>query len=164
MMRPPFLFFWFTLSAFFGWACSGAHEKPKDRNGAVGGPARKLALVLDVPAMVGASIDELRRQLGPAGAVPNQLADPAALAHVRNADAYDSAAAFRRRGVTVVATFDTRTRQVSDLLVLGKNEQTVIQQANLDVDSPDYLLLTVFDAHNTSRFLGLRVVSKSLAK
>ena len=164
MMRPHLLLLLFSFSAGLGWACSGGRDKNKEASGAVAGPTRRLALVVDVPAVVGASIDELQRQFGPVQPLPAHLADPAALASIHPNDGFDSAGTFQRRGVTLVATFNTNTRQVSDLLVLGKNEQTVIQQANLDIDSPKYLLLPVYDTHNTSRFIGLRVVARQAAE
>ena len=151
---------WLGLGLWAG-ACSGTHEQPAERTAAAQQPAARP--VLNVPALVGASIDELERQLGPLQAVP-RLADPAALLPVRPGDDFDAMGAFARPPLLLVVTYSTRTRQVGDLLVVGRNEPLLMQQAQLAVTAPTYLVLPVFQTDKAAQLLGLRIIARPLVQ
>lgn len=149
----------YGLGTGVGWACSGTHEPAKEHPVAVSKPVAKPPLLLDVPSVLGASIDELARRLGPMHPVPDHFAGPSVKAQQPSGLEFDSAGVFRHHGLTLVATFSTRTRQVSDLLVVGKEEKLLMQQTRLQDDASNYVLLPAFEMNNSSRFLGLRVIA-----
>ncbi len=134
-------------------ACSGAHE-PRHVASASSEPVR-VAPTADVPALLGVSIDGLRQRLGAARPVPAAVAE--ALPESRLA-VVDSATAFRTGGLTLVASYDARSRQVRDLLVLGHHEDSLMGRARLRPHAPNYLVMPVFYTGNTFRLLGVRVI------
>ena len=137
-------------------ACSGAHEPA--RVPVSGGAARStVAPTANVPALLGKSIDGLRRDLGPA-ALPKDFVDPL-LALADSAQLPDSIKAFRTGGLTIVASYDARTRQVRDLLLLGRHEDSLMGRASLRSNAAEYLVLPVFCVGSPNRLLGLRVVA-----
>jgi hypothetical protein len=74
--------------------------------------------------------------------------------------ALDSSALFQYRHLRVVATYDHRTRRVLDLLLLGANEEELLEQANLTHATVRYALMPVFDIAQTDRQIGLRVIAR----
>lgn len=131
-------------------SCSGSHE-PR-RVPVVG--AAQVAPTADVPALLDQSIDGLRRQLGAAQPLPAGLPTERA-----SLSASDSLATFRTGGLTVVASYDARSRQVRDLLLLGHHEDSLMGRASLRVNAANYLIMPVFYPGSSSRLLGLRVIS-----
>ena len=109
---------------------------------------------VDVAAVVGRSIDEVRRCLGPPQQLPDNFQDPVGLRPS------DSTLAFHQRGLTVLANYDARSRRVLDLLVLGPDEDVLMRRAGLLAEAPAYLLLPVFALNRTTLFVGLRVVPR----
>ncbi|OGX82063.1 hypothetical protein BEN49_14630 [Hymenobacter coccineus] len=144
------------LAAAAQLACSRAREhedSPAART--LVPPARTAAApAVNVAAVVGRSIDEVRRQLGPARALPTGFQDP-----VRQAGT-DSTLAFQPRGLVVVASYDARTRQVLDLLVLGNDEDALMRRAGLMAGAPTYLVLPVFALNRSTQLVGLRIVPR----
>ncbi|TPG66632.1 hypothetical protein EAH73_09585 [Hymenobacter nivis] len=144
------------LAAAAQLACSRAreHEDSPAAHGLVA-PARTAATpAVNVAAVVGHSIDEVRRQLGPARALPAGFEDP------MGRSANDSTLAFRPQGLMVLASYDARTRQVLDLLVLGNDEEALMRRTGLLAGAPGYLLLPVFAASHRTRLVGLRIVPR----
>jgi len=135
-------------------ACSGAHEP---RHVAGGGSTHvQVAPTADVPALVSMSIDGLRQRLGAPRPLPPALA--AAMPEARFA-LQDSATTFRTGGLTVVASYNARSREVRDLLLLGHHEDSLMGRARLRADAPNYLVMPVFYNGNAFRLLGLRVIA-----
>ncbi len=138
--------------------CSRARER-EDSATAVEqeGPVRPTAAVptVDVPAVVGRSIDEVRRRLGPPEQLPAGFEDPI------GRQPGDSTLTFQPRGLTVLASYDARSRRVLDLLVLGTDEDALMRRAGLAAGAPAYLLLPVFALNRSTRLVGLRVVPRS---
>lgn len=134
-------------------SCSGAHEPPPEH-----AVATKLIFPpqLDVQALVGASIDELRRRVGPPQPIPAAFADP--MLRLNTLEGNDSLTAFQRNGLTVLATYDVTSRQVSDLLVAGHNEDSLMQRAHLQANMPGYIILPLFANRRNGQLLGLRVI------
>ncbi|RZK87583.1 MAG: hypothetical protein EOO62_39000 [Hymenobacter sp.] len=147
------------LSAVFvaatGWGlagCSGAHE-PTQVVGATTHAA--ITPTANVPVLLGLSIDELRSSLGTAHALPTQYLDPLSTGVAST----DSLLAFRTGGLQLVATYNARTRQVRDLLVLGQQEDSIMGQASLRSSARGYLVMPVFRPDSPNRLLGLRVLA-----
>lgn len=135
--------------------CSGSHEPTQT----VPTPPRaSITPTTNVPALLGKSIDDLRSKLGPAQALPANFKDP--LLTVTGASSVaDSLAAFPTGGLTVVARYDARTRQVRDLLVLGSHEDSLMARASLRASARRYLLMPVFFADRPSHLVGLRIIT-----
>ncbi len=145
------------LTASGQQGCSRAHEhEDSPAAQALAAPPAPTAAVpaVDLPAVVGRSIDEVRRRLGPPQALTADFQGPVAM------QTSDSTLAFRRRGLTVLANYDARSRRVLDLLVLGPDEDVLMRRAGLLAGAPAYLLLPVFASDHATRFVGLRVVPR----
>lgn len=134
-------------------ACSGSHES---RHVVASGSEQvQVAPTTDVPALLGISIDGLRQRLGVAQPLPSTLAED--LPESRLAFT-DSVAAFRTGGLTLVASYNARSRQVRDLLLLGHHEDSLMGRASLRPNAPNYLVIPVFYPGNAFRLLGVRVI------
>lgn len=142
------------LVATGGWlaGCSGAHEPTQT----VGTPPHAVvAPTTNVPVLLGRSIDELRSRLGAAQPLPAGYLDPLSAGMATT----DSLLAFRTGGLQLVATYNTHTRQVRDLLVLGQQEDSIMGQASLRSSARGYLVMPVFRPDSPNRLLGLRVLA-----
>ena len=138
--------------------CSGAHEPVQVASNPTPPAA---APTTNVPALLGLSIDSLHRRLGPVQPLPGNLGSLANLfgRSTTGSAGQDSLASFRTGGLTLIASYSARTRQVSDLLVLGNREDSLVARAALHANASNYLLLPVFRPDQPGRLLGLRVIS-----
>jgi len=137
-------------------ACSGVqdlHYKQLTPVAAVPSPS---ATVIDIPGLLNLSIDELSRPLGPRRPVPAGFVDPTL--SVRS-QTVDSITLFQRHGLSIIASYDFRTRRVSDLLLLGSDENRLMSAAQLQLGADRYLVLPVFQARRPTQLLGLRVLA-----
>jgi hypothetical protein len=159
MMRPRQFILWGLLMGAVP-GCSGTHEQRKEQ--AVTAPVAASAgqPVLDLPALVGLSIDELSRRLGPGKPLPAGFVDPVTAPLAPGAVQPDSSMLFRAAQLRMVVTFDQHSHRVSDLLLLGADEDTMMQQANLQPNSEKYLILPVYELSRPNQLLGLRVIAK----
>lgn len=139
-------------------ACSGSHEPSHERPPAAAGGPRK-AVGLSVPRLLTLSIDEMAQRVGPRLPLPAGFVDPVALPPTSPAPALDSVALFRCRGLALVTTYDLETRRVSDILLLGNDENDLMSRAQLQLGAEQYLVLPVFQAHRPTQLLGLRVLA-----
>ncbi|OON68564.1 hypothetical protein [Hymenobacter sp. CRA2] len=114
---------------------------------------------LNIAALVGRNIDQLRRELGPAKESHSSAAEPGA-EQLRTVQAKDWVNTFEKSGLTIVVTFDARTREVRDLMLPGSNEDELVRRAGLDLVADKYLVLPVTDPAAPSRVLGVRVVAR----
>ena len=152
LLAPTHLLAGLVLAA----SCSGAHEPTQQTTAA---PRAAIIPTANVPALLSASIDSLRHQLGTAQPLPAGFADPLNVAVAANSAARaDSQAAFRTGGLTLVASYNARTRQVNDILLLGQQEDSLMGRASLRTNSRSYLVLPVFRQDSPTRLLGLRIV------
>ncbi|MFD1469840.1 hypothetical protein ACFQ48_16545 [Hymenobacter caeli] len=142
-----------VLAALGPQGCSRAHEREGSK-AAVQGSALPTAAApaLDVPALLGRTIDEVHQRLGPPRALPDGFQDPV------TPGPGDSTLVFRQQGLTMVVRYDAPSRRVLDLLVLGPDEDVLMRQTGLLAGNPAYLLLPVFAVNRSTRLLGLRVV------
>ena len=157
MQRLAICLVWGALLALP--ACSGTHEPP--RESAVAAP-RRVVPVLNVPELLGLSIDGLSRRLGPRRPAPPGFADPVTAPFLARGEPLDSMAFFQCRSLTLAATYHHRSRQVIDILVLGADEDDLMQRAHLQTSTASYLVLPVFQESRPTQLLGLRVVVKNL--
>ncbi len=135
-------------------ACSRTHEP---RHVAANDIVRtQVAPTADVPALLGVSIDGLHQRLGQARPLPAALA--ASMPESRLA-LPDSVTTFRTGGLTVVASYNARSREVRDLLLLGHHEDSLMGRARLQANAPNYLVMPVFYNGDAYRLLGLRVIA-----
>jgi hypothetical protein len=131
--------------------CSSSHEPPR---APASGPARVLvAPTTNVPALLGKSIDGLRQQLGARQPLPADLPDLE-----MSITSPDSVATFQTGGLILVASYDARSREVRDLLLLGHHEDSLMGRANLRTNATDYLIMPVFYGNNSHRLIGLRII------
>lgn len=145
------------LTAAGQQGCSRAHEREDSlvaHTPAVSAAPSAAVPAVDLPAVVGRSIDEVCQRLGPPQQLPNGFQEPIELRPS------DSMLVFRPRGLTVLANYDARSRRVLDLLVLGPDEDVLMRRAGLLAGAPAYLLLSVFATNRATRFVGLRVVPR----
>ncbi|RZL14695.1 MAG: hypothetical protein EOO62_04770 [Hymenobacter sp.] len=137
--------------------CSGTHESRQ----VAAAPSRSIiGPTTNVPALLGVSIDGLHERLGPARPLPPDFASSL---QVLGSDVetvrQDSLTSFRTGGLTLVASYDARTRQVRDLLLLGRREDSLMAQGTLQANARHYLVLPVFRLNKPGRLLGLRIVA-----
>lgn len=136
--------------------CSGTHESRQ----VAATPSRSTAPTTNIPALLGVSIDGLHERLGPAQPLPLGFVNPLeVLGNPADNAQQDSLASFRTGGLTLVASYDARTRQVRDLLLLGHREDSLMAQGTLHTNARNYLVLPVFRVNKPGRLLGLRIVA-----
>ena len=135
--------------------CSGAHEPAQQAEHAASRrPARP---VVNVPAMLGKPINSLRQHLEGNVPLPAAYRDANVYAYL-DAAAADSIQAFRSGRLLLLACYDIPSRRVHDLLLLGRHEDSLMQQAALSPNVANYLVLPIFQAKRAGSLLGLRVV------
>ena len=133
-------------------ACSSSHEPP---HVPVSGPASvQVAPTTNVPALLGKSIDGLRQQLGARQPLPAGLTTIDT-----STSSPDSLAAFHTGGLTLIASYDARSREVRDLLLLGNHEDSLMGRAGLRTNATNYLIMPVFYGRNSHRLMGLRIIT-----
>ena len=140
-------------------ACSHSGEPVQEpAHPAIARPAARAPLraVVAVPALLQLSIDELAHYLGPSQPVP--AAVQALLRQLPSADPADSTRFFQFRGLNILVSFNDSTRRFNDWLLLGSNEDVLMQRAGLSADAANYLVLPVFHARRPTQVLGVRVV------
>ncbi|MFD1872978.1 hypothetical protein [Hymenobacter bucti] len=137
-------------------ACSGAHEQHR---GALPPAPVQVAPTTDVPALLGASIDEVRRRLGPAQPLPGRFtASQASMLFYAGQGPADSVTTFRTGGLLVLASYNAHSRRVRDFLLLGHHEDSLMGRARLHTSAANYLVMPVFYDNRSFRLLGLRVI------
>lgn len=148
---------WGLLASGGLGACSGAHEPTQTTQAAA---HAGVAPTANVPMLVGLSIDGLHSRLGPRQPLPASFTTPAeVLGAASRLARQDSLAAFKTGGLTLIASYDARSRQVHDLLLLGHHEDSLLAKAALRANASNYLVLPVFGPDRPNYLLGLRVVA-----
>lgn len=166
-MRPYRLVLFLLVGGVLG-ACSRTHEPladapaPAVSKAVVYKLAYKKVPTVDVPNLLGLSIDEVSQRIGPRLPVPPDFADPVLLPQAQRLGMFDSTTLFRARGVTMVASYDHKSREVHDLLLLGDDENELMSRAQLRLDADTYLVLPVFESRRPNQLMGLRVLTIAL--
>ena len=158
-MRPN-LYFALALLAALTTACSGS-QMAGERSGPSTSTAESSSAVMDVPALVGRNIDQLRRTLG----TPKETREQAiglepTPAQMKATKGQDWINTFEHNGTTMVVTFDASNRKVRDIVLIGSDEDTLLRDANLSLTSSDYLVLPVMSPGNSAELIGMRVVAR----
>ncbi|GAB2792436.1 hypothetical protein HNQ93_003602 [Hymenobacter luteus] len=140
-------------------ACTGAQTASESRTPAT--DAAAPAVALDVPTLVGRNIDQVRRALGPPREARDQKvgAEPTA-EQMKATKGEDWINTFEHNGVTVVATFNARTRKVRDLVLVGTDEDEILQKGNLSLTATQYMVLPVISPSNNREIIGMRVLAR----
>lgn len=112
--------------------------------------------VVALPTLLGLSVDALAQHLGPPQPMPTSV--QAILSQLPSVDPADSTRFFRYRNLDVLVSYDAGTRRFNDLLLLGYNEDRLMQRAGLMAEAANYLLLPVFHVRHPTQMLGLRVI------
>jgi hypothetical protein len=115
--------------------------------------------ILDVPSLLALSIDGLNQRIGPHRPVPAGFVDPVLVPLAKRNEQLDSTLLFRHKGLELVASYDYRTRRVSNLLLLGSDEDKLMAEANLRLNSERYLVMPVFEMNRISSLMGVRVIA-----
>ncbi|QJX45447.1 hypothetical protein HMJ29_00250 [Hymenobacter taeanensis] len=123
-----------------------------------------LPVTVDVEQLVGLSIDEVRQVLGPARktrASELGLEPTAEQLHHTNGEGWINT--FEHNGQTILVAFNARTRKVRDMVLLGNNEQELLQRTNLSLASPRYIVLPFaeLDSADNERVVGVRIVARN---
>jgi hypothetical protein len=120
--------------------------------------------VLDVPSLLPLSVDGLSQKIGPHLPVPAGFVDPVLVPLAKRNEKLDSAYLFRYKGLGLVASYDYETRKVSNLLLLGADEDKLMAEGNLQLGAEQYLVMPVFHQSRTTKLMGVRVIATSLGK
>ena len=150
---------WVAALGMLLGACSGSHEPRRVLPAPI--VHAQIAPTTNVPALLGASIDGLRQQLGAPQPLPAHIQATETVAVLGAASGkFDSVMTFRTGGLLLLANYDARSRQVRDLLLLGHHEDSLMGRAHLRANDAGYLLMPVFYSGKSFRLLGLRVIAK----
>ncbi len=149
---------WLLAGTSWLASCSGTHEP-----GQLAAPPPPVAIsapTTNVPALLGVSIDGLHKRLGPAQPLPPGFANLTEIVGgAGSLSKQDSVTSFRTGGLTLVASYDARTRQVRDLLLLGRREDSLMAKATLRANASSYFVLPIFRPDKPGHLLGLRVIA-----
>ncbi|WP_400190263.1 hypothetical protein [Hymenobacter sp. B81] len=116
---------------------------------------------VDMPALVGRNIDQIRRVLGsPTETTQSTVGAEPSAAQMRATKGEGWINTFEYSGSTIVVTFNARTRKVRDLVLVGTNEDELMRRGNLSLVSPDYVVLPVENPTQPSKITGVRVVAR----
>jgi hypothetical protein len=112
--------------------------------------------------LIGYSIEGVRKQLG--SPRETQVEPPAAQPKPRKTRSLRVkdegwVNTFETSGVTLVVTFNARTRKVRDIVLAGNNEEELMQRGNLTLTASSYIVLPVFAPEAASELLGVRIIS-----
>jgi hypothetical protein len=119
---------------------------------------------LDVAGLLKLSIDEVGQRVGPPRPVPPVFRDFTLISQPQPGAPVDSVALFQHKGLNLVVTYDYGTRQVKDLMMLGNNEDELMNLGQLESGSSQYLVLPVFQRFRSTELMGLRVLATNTSR
>ncbi|MCC2546710.1 hypothetical protein LJY25_09675 [Hymenobacter sp. BT175] len=142
-------------------ACTGTQNASENRDPMAQQPTVINPSPIDMPALVGRNIDQLRRSLG----APLETKDEAiglepTAEQMKTTKGEDWINTFEKNGSTLVVTFNARTRKVLDVVLVGSDEDELMRRGNLSLTAPNYIVLPVSDPKNTQKLVGVRIVSR----
>ncbi|UPL47843.1 hypothetical protein [Hymenobacter sublimis] len=158
-MRP---FRYLPFAVLLGMAaCTGSQTISEPNDPSTGSVEAGRKAAVDVPALVGRNIDQVRRALGTPQEARDQKvgAEPTA-EQMKSTKGEDWINTFERNGTTIVATFHARTRKVRDLVLVGTDEDEILRNGNLSLTATDYIVLPVVNPQNNRAIVGMRVVAR----
>ncbi|MBT9393760.1 hypothetical protein KLP40_11355 [Hymenobacter sp. NST-14] len=157
---PPFRYAAILLLAGTA-ACSGSQSASERSSPTAGSVEAARTAAVDLPALMGRNIDQVRRKLGPPKEGRDQSIglEPTA-EQMQATKGQDWINTFDQSGLTIVTTFNARTRKVRDMVVVGNDEDEILRRANLSLTAPNYMVLPVADPSNSRAIIGMRVVDR----
>ncbi|MCR5889289.1 hypothetical protein LRS06_16250 [Hymenobacter sp. J193] len=132
-------------------------ERPAAERGTAVAPGK-----LDAGSLLKRNIDQLRRQLGQPQEASDELvgADPNA-DQMKSTNGEGWINTFQTEGNTLVVTFNARNRRVSDIVLVGENEDDLMLRGGLMMTSPDYIVLPLPDGGGESgKVKGVRIIPR----
>ncbi|RIY10463.1 hypothetical protein D0T11_09680 [Hymenobacter rubripertinctus] len=116
---------------------------------------------VDLPDLMGRNIDQVRRKLGaPRESKEQAIGLEPTAEQMQSTKGQDWINTFEQNGLTIVATFNARSRKVRDLVVVGSDEDEILRRANLSLTAPNYMVLPVANPSNNREIIGMRVVDR----
>ncbi len=159
-MRPCYYLSPLMLLAGLG-ACTGTQTKTENNNPNSTRTESTRAATLDVPLLIGHTIDQVRRSLGPPKETKDQeIGIEPTSEQMQKTNGEDWVNTFERNGLTIVVTFNARTRKVRDLVLIGSDEDQLLRAGNLSLTDPDYIILPVAHPESSQAILGVRIVAR----
>ncbi|UYZ63582.1 hypothetical protein [Hymenobacter weizhouensis] len=143
-------------------ACTGSQTASEIGSPAVSRAETIMPLgTLNAPALLGSTIDQVRRSLGaPREAKAQKVGLEPTPEQLKATKGEAWVNTFEKSGTTIIVTFDARSRKVRDLVLMGEDEDKLLYLGNLDLDAPEYQVLPVANPKNDRQLMGLRVVPK----
>jgi len=121
--------------------------------------ATQQVAVFDVPSLIGKNIDEVRAELG----TPSDK-DPEMTEQQMQFGATEWYNSFDRDGRSLLVTFDSRTRQITDFFISATDDagdtQSLLAVGNLREIDPRYSVEFVKALQNPSEYTGVKVVPR----
>jgi hypothetical protein len=143
-------------------ACTGTQSASEAGAPVTGRTEVAPANNLNMPSLVGRNIDQLRRSLGaPRETKTQKIGLEPTAEQMKSTKGQDWINTFEKGGTTIVATFNARTRKVTDLVVLGSDEDELMRRTNLSLSDPAYTVQPVKDPRNSRNTIGVRVMKKN---
>ncbi|RYU74776.1 hypothetical protein [Hymenobacter persicinus] len=157
----PFRYLPFVLLLSGLAACTGTQTASEKSAPDLGSASSVRPNAVDMPALVGRNIDQVRRALGPPTETKEEAIgmEPTA-EQMKATKGEDWINTFEKNGSTVVVTFNAKTRKVLDMVLIGSNEDELMRRGNLSLTAQNYIVLPVTDPKNAEKVSGLRVVSR----
>ncbi|WP_133272179.1 hypothetical protein [Hymenobacter radiodurans] len=153
----------FAVLVLSAGACTRSQPPSEIKPPAAVAPSVTLPVAVDLPSLVGYSIEEIRERLG---APRETQAEPLAVQpKPRNSKSLRIKDegwinTFETGGVTLIVTFNARTRKVRDIVMTGNNEEELMQRGNLTLTAPSYIVLPVFAPETATQLSGVRVIKR----
>ncbi|MEX0701681.1 MAG: hypothetical protein WD069_06245 [Planctomycetales bacterium] len=134
-------------------------HRPQDRNAPTPAPVR-VPVVVDLPSLVGKSIDELRGILGEP--LDQQLEPTRVELEVLGVREWMNDFEIRAQDddeQVLIVTFDPRSRRVLEFFLMGDDRNILMQRGNLVDGDPAYRIEAV-KARNAPGITGINVVPR----
>jgi hypothetical protein len=142
-------------------ACTGTQTASEKSSPNLGEAGSARPNTLDMPALVGRNIDQVRRVLGTPRETKDEINGLEPTAEQLKANiGEDWINTFEKNGSTVVVTFNAKTRKVLDMVLIGASEDELMRRGNLSLTAQNYIVLPVTDPKDAEKVSGLRVVSR----
>ncbi|GGF23878.1 hypothetical protein GCM10011383_39420 [Hymenobacter cavernae] len=112
--------------------------------------------------MLGCTIDQVRQKLGSPLETAEQDLGPEpteAQKHTPAGENWNNT--FKNKGTTFIVSFNANTRKVHDIIVLGDDEDELMQRSNLTLTALNYIVVPVLNPENTNKVLGVRMIPRS---
>lgn len=115
----------------------------------------------NLPSLLGCTIDQVRQKLGsPLETTKQELGPEPTEVQKRTPASENWSNTFKSKGTTFIVNFSANTRKVHDIIVLGNDEDELMQRSNLTLTALNYIVVPVLNPENTSQVLGVRMIPR----